>query len=358
MSEQRQKVMQAEVEKTQMAEQQRATTESAAVARDPQPDGQLKLKLVSKEDLSTYAELQQFLDEYEERVKDISEEPKLKQFKFACQKAVNIPLNAISAVSSQHLADKYARLAALLSGRNVEAGGATVCAAQHPHGVAFCANLLARKMVVQGDLIVSSNPESAHCLGAVLAALWADFPDVGRLFMAHAHRQAPCLVPMRPPPRRPDQTDRDYYGSLGYRYDAAGDVERQDKFVKRVSGVARLLAAVSVAQLGRSQRHDRTHPHGLAYAWRFLAATLNLEPVVDVTATLLLDFIEVAGSSLQAAYAHQFGKMLAYIADCYLPRMHQLDSGGPVCRLEALLQKIKTTGHIEPPKGRLPDGFW
>lgn len=61
-------------------------------------------------------------------------DPRLKQFKFALQKAVNIPLNAISSVSSQHLQDKYQRLFSLLSGKNVEAGGSTVCASQHPEG--------------------------------------------------------------------------------------------------------------------------------------------------------------------------------------------------------------------------------
>lgn len=34
-------------------------------------------------------------------------------------------------------------------------------------------------------------------------------------------------------------------------------------------------------------------PHGLNNGWRWLAQMLNMEPLADVTATLLFDFLEV-----------------------------------------------------------------
>lgn len=38
---------------------------------------------------------------------------------------------------------------------------------------------------------------------------------------------------------------------------------------------------------------SQVHPHGLNHGWRWLAQILNMEPLSDVTATLLFDFLEV-----------------------------------------------------------------
>ena len=56
--------------------------------------------------------------------------------------------------------------------------------------------------------------------------------------------------------------DRDYYVLLGYKYD--GDViEKQDKYLKRMSGLARLYAALSVSHLPKTSS-GIVHPHPLS----------------------------------------------------------------------------------------------
>lgn len=40
-------------------------------------------------------------------------------------------------------------------------------------------------------------------------------------------------------------------------------------------------------------------PHGLNHGWRWLAQMLNMEPLADVTATLLFDFLEVQNQPYQ-----------------------------------------------------------
>lgn len=76
------------------------------------------------------------------------EDDSTKKFRFNCQKAVTIPVNAISPVSGAHLTDKYVKLHDLLSGKMVEVGDVRVSASQHPLGIAYCKNLLAKKFVV------------------------------------------------------------------------------------------------------------------------------------------------------------------------------------------------------------------
>lgn len=70
-----------------------------------------------------------------------------KKFRFDCQKAINIPVNAISGINQQHLKDKYERLYNLLMGKSCPDVN------QYPQGAAFCKNILAKKIVVCNNFI-------------------------------------------------------------------------------------------------------------------------------------------------------------------------------------------------------------
>lgn len=70
------------------------------------------------------------------------------------QKAVNVPVNAISPTSANHLQDKFFKLSRLISGQLVETGLGKIAASSHPEGIAFCKNLLAHKFVVSILVIV------------------------------------------------------------------------------------------------------------------------------------------------------------------------------------------------------------
>lgn len=130
----------------------------------------------------------------------------------------------------------------------------------------------------QGDLLISSNADTAHCYAAVLIALWHDFPDFGKLVLAYFFQTMPYLVPFYPP-KISGQTDQEYYISLGYNY-IDGVVEKQDKFLKRMSGTMRLYAALTIGKLKRGQQGP--HPHGLMHAWRWITNILNLGNFITI----------------------------------------------------------------------------
>lgn len=65
------------------------------------------------------------------------------------------------------------------------------------------------------------------------------------------------------------------FRSLGYIYSEDGQVEKQDKFLKRMSGIMRLYAAVLISRLPRD-RLNRPHPHDLGQGWQWLTSLLNL----------------------------------------------------------------------------------
>lgn len=309
----------------------------------------------SPKNYAYYEELKNFLDMYESQYKDLLENVNFKKFRFDCQKAVNTPINALSSVSGLHIKDKFEKLSKLLRGEKVQVLDIYVTASQHPQGLYYCTALLAKKIVRQGDLLVSSNPEAAFPLAAVAVALWSQFPEFGKLLEAYFHRQCPYLVPMFLPQKQ-GQTDKEFYLSRGYTYSDEGVVEKQDKFLKRMSGIFRLRCAIWVAKTPRFI--NASNPHGLRYGWQWLASFINLKPEPDICATLLFDFFNVCGSEFLKCYRKQFIKIIELISTQYLAILQNIDEGGPKTRLEVFLQNVLKTGHIAPPSGLLAPNTW
>lgn len=309
----------------------------------------------SARNYSYYQDLKNFLEQYEAQYKDLLENVNLKKFRFDCQKAVNTPINALSSVSGHHIKDKFEKLSKLLKGERVQILDTYVQATQHSQGLYFCTALLAKKIVRQGDLLVSSNPEAAFPLAAVTVALWSQFPEFGKLLEAYFHRQCPYLVPMFLP-QKEGQTDKDFYLSRGYIYNDEGVVEKQDKFLKRMSGIFTLRCAIWIARTPRFL--NVPNPHGLRNGWQWLASFINLKPEPDICATLLHDFFNVCGSEFLKKYGKQFIKIIKVISTQYLAILNNIDEGGPKTRLEVFLQNVLNTGFIAPPTGLLEPNTW
>ncbi|XP_011697217.1 PREDICTED: nucleoporin GLE1 [Wasmannia auropunctata] len=308
---------------------------------------------VNQESLQMYVRSQQFLELYRNTCKNFLQSAATKKFRFECQKAINIPVNAISGVSEQHLRDKYDRLQNLLIGK------LPPYVTQHPQGVIFCKNHLAKKIVSQGETLVSSKPEMAFPVAMIVVALWNEHPDFGELFLAHLHEACPFTVPIFLQ-QQEGQSNEDYYKSLGCKYSEDGAVEKQDKFLKRMSGLMRLYASITVTRQRKGV--TKIHPHGLQNAWRWLTAVLNIEPRADISdlcATLLLDVLEVAGNVLWTAYPKQFYKLLALLMEQYYPRMRNVagGGGGPLVRLEEFLNNALSNRTIRLANGMLPPNF-
>lgn len=154
----------AEVEAEAKRAQERAAQEKAdtVTAATPKPVGESVVDgtqphipaptsdvFVSLERLAFYTEVTNFYEEQRAQVQPLMDDANWKTFRFNCQKAVNTPVNAISAVTAQHLQDKHDKLASLLSGQSVNtAGNIRFSAAEHPLGIQYCTLLLAKKFVV------------------------------------------------------------------------------------------------------------------------------------------------------------------------------------------------------------------
>lgn len=214
---------------------------------------------------------------------------------------------------------------------------------------------MAKKIVQQGSQQVSSSPKSAFPIAALAIGVWSAFPDVGDLMLAHFYKACPFLVPFYIPKT---EGDGDYYSSLGYEC-FEGKVESHDKYLKRMSGVVRLYAAIISSAPPKVISQD--HPHSVAHGWSWLARVLNLEPRPDYTATALYEFLEVAGHALVKKYKKQFWKLLLVIVKDYVPKIERASSSaqsGPVVRLKGFLEKCIKNQNIQLPEGYLMPHWW
>nr|XP_031361597.1 nucleoporin GLE1-like [Lonchura striata domestica] len=282
----------------------------------------------------------------------------VKKIKTNLQKAATIPVSQISSISGSKLREVFDKINNLLSGKPVHSEGQMVLVTQHPQGLDFVSYKLAEKFVRHGEGEVAFHHDSAFPIAVVLSGIWELHPRVGDIFLAHLHKKCPYSVPFYPT-RKEGTSVEEYQRLLGYEvHDST--VEEQDHFLKRMSGMIRLYAAIIQLRWPYGNKQG-AHPHGLSYGWRWLAQMLNLEPLADVTAMLLLDFLEVCGNALMKQYGIQFWKTMLFIQKSYIPRIEAVSGSGQMgclSRLKTFVQKCLQVEEIPLPKGIPTPSFW
>eukprot|EP00076_Gallus_gallus_P046757 XP_415496.4 nucleoporin GLE1 isoform X2 [Gallus gallus] len=287
-----------------------------------------------------------------------SKDSEVRKIRMELQKAVTIPVSQISTIAGSQLRQIFDKLNNLLSGKPVQSVGETVLVTQLPQGLDFVYYKLAEKFVKQGEEEVASHRESAFPIALVISGIWEMHPRVGDLFLAHLHRVCPYSVPFYPAYKEGASME-EYQRMLGYLVQDS-KMEEEDHFLKRMSGLIRLYAALIQLRWPYGNKQG-THPHGLSYGWCWLAQMLNMEPLVVVTATLLYDFLEVCGNALMKHYHVQFWKLLLLMQEEYIPRIEAITNVGQkasLTRFKQFLEESLQKKDIPLPKGFLQPSFW
>lgn len=303
--------------------------------------------------IKNHLELQQYLKQVEKMYSSFLHDDNLKSLRQELIKSINTPVNSISSVSSWHMKDKFDKLNALLNCKSVKTGNSMVSANNHPDALTFCKDTLAKKIINIGEQVASVKTETAFEVASIVIELWKIHPDFGMLLYARFKQKCPCLIPYNAA-KTNEETNEEYYKSLCYNY-TNGDVEKQDKYVKRMTGIIRLFAAIIVTETKSGKAL------GIGQAWMLIAATVNLVPQFDVTAVFLHEMLVITGYYLKKAYGRQFIKMLRYIDSNYMKKIDEvtpIGCGGPVQRLKTFISKVIEAGYIEKPHGILPYHFW
>ncbi|XP_042585163.1 nucleoporin GLE1-like [Cyprinus carpio] len=311
--------------------------------------------------LKWYSALQDAANQCAQACDELSraKDTQTKKLKMELQKAATTPVSQIANISGAPLKEAFEKIDKLLSSRPVTSAGKTVSASQHPQGLEFVSYKLAEKFVKQGEEEVASNHSAAFPIAAVASGIWELHPKIGELILAHLHKKCPYAVPHYPPMERGTSVEDTRSKILGYRVDDS-KVEGQDSFLKRMSGMIRLYAAIIQMRWPYTGKQG-PHPHGLNHGWRWLAQILNMEPLADITATISLDFLEVCGNALMKLYRGQFWKLILLIYEEYFPRIEAVTSTGQmgsVTRLKQFLETSLRTKQIPVPKCELGSAFF
>ncbi|KAM4662875.1 mRNA export factor GLE1 [Discoglossus pictus] len=344
-----------------LAAQQQVKAQAPAPAQDqkrPQKEG-LQEK-APRSTMQRYQQLQNSCDQYQAAFSQLStsKDTQVKKIKADLQKAVTIPVSQISTIAGSQLREIFDKINNLLLGKQIQSGGRMVSVAHHPQGLDFVSYKLAEKFVKQGEEEVASHHEAAFPIAVVASGIWELHPRVGEIFLAHLYKKCPYALPFYPPFKEGTSLE-EYQKLLGYLL-VDSKVEQQDNFLKRMSGMIRLYAAIIQLRWPYGNKQG-AHPHGLNHGWSWLAQVLNMEPLVDVTATLLFDFLEVCGNALMRQYQVQFWKLLLLIKDEYFPRIEKITTSGQmgsVTRLKHFLEKSLQQKEIPLAKGYLTSTFW
>ena len=78
-----------------------------------------------------------------------------------------------------------------------------------------------------------------------------------------------------------------------------------------------------------------------------------MEPLSDVTSTLLYDFLELCGNALMKQYQFQFWKIMLLIPEDYLPRIEAITSSGSFISLKQFLEKCLHGSEVPVPRAFL-----
>jgi len=306
-----------------------------------------------KQFLENHLTIQEYLKKIENSYSSFLCDDKFKPLRQELTKSINTPVNSISSVSPWHMKDKFEKLDALLKCKTVKTGNSTVTANSHSEALIFCKDTLAKKIINIGEQVVSVKTETGFEVASIVTELWKTHPDFGILLYARFKQKCPCLIPYNAA-KTDEETDEEYYKSLCYNY-TNGVVEKQDKYVKRMTGIVRLFAAIIVTESKSGKAL------GIGQAWMLIAATVNLIPQLDVTAIFLYEILIITGHELKQVYGRQFIKMLEYINTNYMKKIDEvtpIGCGGPVQRLKTFISKFIQVGYIEKPKGIIPYNFW
>lgn len=306
-----------------------------------------------KKILDNYYTLMNHLKQTENLYLSFLQDDNLKSLRQELKKSINTPVNTISSVSSWHMKDKFDKLNSLLRCKAVKTGNSVVSANSHKDALIFCKDTLAQKCINIGEQVASVKIETAFEVASVITELWQVHPDFGVLLYARFKQKCPWLIPQHAA-KTNEQTDEEYYKSLGYKY-TDGIVEKQDKYVKRMTGIIRLFASIIVTETKSGKALD------IGQAWMIITATVNLDPQLDITAILLHEMLIITGYNLKKVYGKQFIKMLHYIDCNYMKKIDEvtpIGCGGPVQRLKTFISKVIQVGYIDKPKGIIPYNFW
>ena len=220
---------------------------------------------------------------------------------------------------------------------------------QHDPLATYALLTLASKIISQCEVQITRLHSFAFPLGEVVVAVGIEIPAFLNILIAKLQAVCPLVVPKYVGFRQGMDEDA-YLKSLGYKIHIDEDTskvvkESTDEFVGRMQGYIMLHAAITQSSHARN-------PHGLAFAWKYMARALNSLPANRLTATAIDAFLRIAGYHMASAYKEQFNKLLFVLENSYLAELRECADPDAKAVYSRIQTYLKSNAWRSPPEGR------
>ncbi|KAJ2461406.1 hypothetical protein GGF42_000201 [Coemansia sp. RSA 2424] len=210
-------------------------------------------------------------------------------------------------------------------------------------------NLTAKAIVKQAEKEASIAQHAAYPLATTAVLIMQAYPQLADMLMIRLVKKCPYIVPQYFS-RQPGQSIEDYLRSIGYKGKEDDELESENIYNERMTGMVALYAAI--VQIASA--NGKPNPFPVSHGWTWMARLLNLAPR-SISPLLVHTFLSVAGASLMAAYGKQFRKLLDVLANSWIPSISAKDptSTASKSNLCGYLEKYQRTGVLPECEGRV-----
>lgn len=159
--------------------------------------------------------------------------------------------------------------------------------------------------------------DKTYIFGLAVTNLWQKSKDnnFGDLFLAILTKKCPQILPYSVEVTS-NTSDLD---KLGYEKDLkTGSYESLSEHKTKISSIFSLYVSLCQAPLASA---NEPHPHGLKNLWTWLATTLNCNPVINYSARLMFNLLDIAGFSLYKYYGQAFYAILLVVKNDFIGKV-------------------------------------
>lgn len=123
---------------------------------------------------------------------------------------------------------------------------------------------------------------------------------------------------------------------MGYKVNDDGNVEDDEYFYKRMSGILHMYFTLLVS-------FDFSNGYGVQIAWNWFADILNMKPRQNITAHMCTIFFKCCGFKMQQIYRKQFDKLMRVFINDFLPKIKAVpnQSEAFLGRLDLILNEYR-----------------
>ncbi|KAJ1950871.1 hypothetical protein FBU59_000481 [Linderina macrospora] len=209
-------------------------------------------------------------------------------------------------------------------------------------------NLAAKAIVKQAEAEVSAKLSAAYPLAAMAVEVMERYPMLAELIFVRLVKKCPYVVPQYMA-RKPGQSVNEYLKSMGYKEHDDDELEASAAYESRMVGMVALFAAIVQTTTPASG-----NPMSVHYGWTWMARMMNLAPRV-ISPGLVMTFVEIAGTTMMAAYGKQFKKLLRILATHWVPKIPTDDplAIASKSRLVSYLEEYQQKGRLGEIEGRI-----